>query len=138
MQEDMDQDEAGAGVEAGGASLGTAELRGGGRAPGNLTTSPGLSGTQRRIQVTVRLGENIGVDFNGKGFVTHIVPGGQLDKIGGIYVGDRAVEAGGTSLGTFDQLKSIIQENTSRGEESVDLTFEQVRAPLTISNIWCL
>ena len=49
--------------------------------------------------------------------------------------------AGGTTLGTagsFVQLKSIIEDKTNMGEKSLDLTFEQVRAPLLLSDVWCL
>ena len=109
------------------------------------TTSPGQSETKLRIQITVRLGEYLGFVSDTEGYVKKIIPGGQLDTIGGINVGDRIVEAGGTSLGTaelgtttwMDQVISIIQEKTNRGEKSLELTFEQVRAPL-LSVIRCL
>ena len=112
----------------------------------SLTTSPDQSETQRRIQITVRLGESIGMNIDTEGYVWNVTPGGQLEKIGGINVGDRIVEAGGTSLGTaelgttmrMDQVISIIQEKTNRGEKSLDLTFEQVRARLLLSDACCL
>ena len=93
----------------------------------SLTDSPGQSEPQGRIQITVRLGESIGMRTDDSGYVVYVVPGGQLEKIGGINVGDRIVEAGGTSLGTaelgtttwMDQVISIIQEKTNRGEKSL-------------------
>ena len=98
------------------------------------------------MQITVRLGESIGMRTDERVYVVYVVPGGQLEKIGGINVGDRIVEAGGTSLGTaelgnttwMDQVISIIQEKTNRGEKSLDLTFEQVRARLLLSDACCL
>ena len=100
----------------------------------SLTTSPGhQSETKRRIPITVRLGEYLGFYIDTRGYVEKIIPGGQLDTIGGINVGDRIVEAGGASLGTaelgttMDNFISIIQENNKRGELTLGLTFEQVR-----------
>ena len=112
----------------------------------NLTTSPDQSETQRRIKITVRLGESIGVTIDTEGYVKDVTPGGQLKTNGGINVGDRIVEAGGTSLGTAEldtttwgnQVKCIIQEKTHREDKSLGLTFEQVRAPLLSSDVWCL
>ena len=121
----------------------------------SLTNGPGYFKTQGRIRITVRLGESIGVTVDANGYVTDVTPGGQVEQIGSINVGDRVVQVGGTTLGGIrslvvddvarDQPQSIqkgleilIKENTKRGDTFLDLTFEpKVTPPHLLSDDWC-
>ena len=88
----------------------------------------------------MRLGEPIGLNLDDDGYVQSVNSGSQIEKLGVINPGDRIVKAGRISLGTADfgaadHLISIIQRNTRRGKKSLDLTFNQVRAPLLLSDV---
>ena len=81
---------------------------------------------QGRVQVTVRLGQPLGVEVNPDLTVKNLNMGGQLQRLGTVKPGDRILSMGGTTLSTTDQFLSIIRERTNQGQQELDMIFEQV------------
>ena len=80
----------------------------------------------RVVQVTVHLGQPLGVEVNPDLTVKNLSMGGQLQRLGTVKPGDRILSMGGTTLSTTDQFLSIIRERTNQGQQELDMIFEQV------------
>ena len=82
---------------------------------------------RNEVEVTMDLTSPLGADFKADGTVKMVEPNSQLALIGQVGPGDRVMKAGGNSIETFDQLKSVLQGLKSVGTKTLSLTFRKVQ-----------
>ena len=77
------------------------------------------------IHFAINLKEPLGAVFKLDCTVEHVNPSGQLG-LAGIGPGYRVAAAGGRSLATLEELKSVMQELKSQEQHALDVTFAKV------------